>query len=70
MSATTHRAALGAVLFAIGASPAVAPLSRLRGQEVLRDLLLAERLELASKCEIAACDRLLERLARLVESLH
>ena len=55
MSATTHRAALGAVLFAIGASPAVAPLSRLRGQEVLRDLLLAERLELASKCEIAAC---------------
>jgi hypothetical protein len=77
MSTTTHRAALGAVLFAIDASPAVAPLSRLRGQQVLRDLLLAERHELESKPltprrreEIAACDRLLERLARLLESLH
>jgi hypothetical protein len=50
---------------------------RRRGQEVLKELLLAERHELASalltpRCreEIAACDRLLERLARLMESLH
>ena len=50
---------------------------RRRGQEILKELLLAERLELASALltprrreEIAACDRLLERLARLMESLH
>jgi hypothetical protein len=67
MSATTHSSALGAILFAIGASPAVAPLSRLRGQQVLLDLLLAERLELASKCDIAACDQLIERLRRRME---
>jgi hypothetical protein len=42
--------------------------SRLRGQQVLLDLLLAERLELASKCDIAACDRLLERLRRRMEA--
>jgi hypothetical protein len=50
---------------------------RRRGQEILKELLLAERHELASALltprrreEIAACDRLLERLARLMESLH
>jgi hypothetical protein len=50
---------------------------RRRGQEVLKEMLLAERHELAStpltprrREEIAACDRLLERLARLMESLH
>ena len=50
---------------------------RRRGQEVLKEMLLAERYELASTLltpkrreEIAACDRLLERLARLMESLH
>ena len=50
---------------------------RRRGQEVLEEMLLAERHELSStlvtpRCreEIAACDRLLERLARLMESLH
>ena len=50
---------------------------RRRGQEVLREMLVAERHELASTLltqkrreEIAACDRLLERLARLMESLH
>jgi hypothetical protein len=54
---------------------AVAP--RRRGQEVLKEMLLAEGHELAStlltpRCreEIAACDRLLERLARLMESRH
>jgi hypothetical protein len=54
---------------------AVAP--RRRGQEVLKEMLLAERNELEStpltprrREEIAACDRLLERLARLMESLH
>jgi hypothetical protein len=50
---------------------------RRRGQEILKEMLLAERHELAStpltprrREEIAACDRLLERLARLMESLH
>jgi hypothetical protein len=50
---------------------------RRRGQEVLKEMLLAERRELASALldpeapgRIAACDRLLERLARLMESLH
>jgi hypothetical protein len=50
---------------------------RRRGQEVLKEILLAERHELASTLltpksreEIAARDRLLERLARLMESLH
>jgi hypothetical protein len=54
---------------------AVAP--RRCGQEILKEMLLAERHELASTLliarrreEIAACDRLLERLARLMESLH
>jgi hypothetical protein len=49
---------------------------RRRGQEILKEMLLAERHELAStpltprrQEEIAACDRLLERLARLMESL-
>jgi hypothetical protein len=50
---------------------------RRRGQEILKEMLLAERDELANtpltprrREEIAACDRLLERLARLMESLH
>jgi hypothetical protein len=50
---------------------------RRRGLEVLKEMVLAERHELASTLltprrreEIAACDRLLERLARLMESLH
>jgi hypothetical protein len=50
---------------------------RRRGQEILKEALLAERHELASTLltprhreEIAACDRLLGRLARLMESLH
>jgi hypothetical protein len=50
---------------------------RRRGQEILKEMLLAERHELASaaltpRCreEIAACDQLLERLARLMQSLH
>ena len=54
-----------------------AVVSRRRGQEILNEMLLAERHELASTAltprrreEIAACDRLLERLARLMESLH
>ena len=54
---------------------AVAP--RRRVQQVLKEMLLAERHELASapltskrREEIAACDRLLERLARRMESLH
>jgi hypothetical protein len=44
---------------------------------IAKEMLLAERHELAStlltprrRGEIAACDRLLERLARLMESLH
>jgi hypothetical protein len=56
-------------------SNAVVP--RRRGQEILKEMLLAERHELASALltpkvreEIAACDRLLERLAHLMESLH
>jgi hypothetical protein len=47
------------------------------GQEVRKEMLLVGRYELASTLltpkrreEIAACDRLLERLARLMESLH
>ena len=50
---------------------------RRRGQAVLKEMLLAKRHELSSTLltpkrreEIAACDRLLERLARLMESLH
>ena len=50
---------------------------RRRGQEVLKEMLLAERHELAiapltprRREEIDACDRLLGRLARLMESLH
>jgi hypothetical protein len=50
---------------------------RRRGLEVLKEMVLAERHELASTLltprrreEIAACDRLLERLARRMESLH
>jgi hypothetical protein len=50
---------------------------RRRGQEILKEMLLAERHELVSapltpmrREEIAACDRLLKRLARLMESLH
>ena len=47
---------------------------RRRGQEILKEMLLAERHELAStpltprrREEIAACDRLLFKLALLVE---
>jgi hypothetical protein len=51
--------------------------ARRRVQEVLKEMLLAERHELASsplpprrREEIAACGRLLDRLARLMQSLH
>jgi hypothetical protein len=50
---------------------------RRRGQAILKEMWLAERHELVStpltprrREEIAVCDRLLERLARLMQSLH